>query len=149
MTVRPPAGRRPQGRRRTGSKVPERSAEQVHEVCVRFHAAVELIGGRWTGAILQAVFTGHHRFGRIRAAVPGLSDTMLAQRLRTLEAHELLERRPAGADQAGSGARAGQAGAGHVEYHLTAKGRELSPVIDAMIVWSHRWIPLPGGGGSS
>jgi DNA-binding HxlR family transcriptional regulator len=109
-----------------------RSAVEIHRVCTRFHAAIELIGGRWTGAILRAVFTGQHRFAHIRAAVPGLSDTMLAQRLRTLEAHGLLER------------RVGAAGpAGQIEYHLTQKGRELGPVIDALIGWSHRWIPLP------
>ncbi|WNI19400.1 winged helix-turn-helix transcriptional regulator [Actinacidiphila sp. ITFR-21] len=110
----------------------EGSGAGVHQVCERFHAAIELIGGRWTGAILRAVFTGQHRFAHIRAAVPGLSDTMLAQRLRTLEAHGLLERRAAGT---GSAAQP--------EYHLTRKGEELGPVLDAVIAWSHRWITLP------
>jgi DNA-binding HxlR family transcriptional regulator len=104
----------------------------VHQVCERFHSAIELIGARWTGAILRAVFTGQHRFARIRAAVPGLSDTMLAQRLRTLEEQGLLERRP------------GPGPAAQAEYHLTAMGAELEPVLDAVIAWSHRWIPLRG-----
>lgn len=108
----------------------EESAAEVRQVCERFHAAIELIGGRWTGAILRVVFTGRHRFAHIRAAVPGLSDTMLAQRLRTLEAQGLLER------------RAGAAGPALSEYHLTRKGRELEPVLESVIVWSHRWIPL-------
>ncbi|MYS24999.1 transcriptional regulator, partial [Streptomyces sp. SID4948] len=102
-------------------------------MCERFHAAIELIGGRWTGAILRVVFTGQHRFAHIRAAVPGLSDTMLAQRLRTLEAHGLLERRVGPAGSAGS---AGPAGPAQIEYHLTDKGRELGPVLDAVIAWS-------------
>lgn len=106
-------------------------AAEVRRVCERFHAAIELIGGRWTGAILRAVFTGSHRFAHIRAAVPGLSDTMLAQRLRTLEEHGLLER------------RVGPSGPNQVEYRFTAKGEELEPVIDAVIAWSHRWIQLP------
>lgn len=110
----------------------ETAAVEIHQVCRRFHAAIELIGGRWTGAILRVVFTGQHRFAHIRAAVPGLSDTMLAQRLRTLEARGLLER------------RVGPAGAGQVEYHLTEMGRELGPVLDSVVAWSHRWIPLPG-----
>lgn len=109
----------------------EGSTAPIHQVCERFHAAIELIGGRWTGAILRAVFTGQHRFAHIRAAVPGLSDTMLAQRLRTLEEHGLLER------------RVGPAGPTQVEYLLTDKGRELEPVLDALIAWSHRWISLP------
>jgi DNA-binding HxlR family transcriptional regulator len=116
--------------------MPEASAAEIHQVCERFHAAIELIGGRWTGAILRAVFTGQRRFAHIRAAVPGLSDTMLAQRLRTLEAHGLLERRVGAA---------GPAGSAPIEYHLTPKGEELGPVLDAVIAWSHRWIPLPGG----
>ncbi|BBB02092.1 putative transcriptional regulator [Actinacidiphila reveromycinica] len=107
------------------------AAIEIHRVCARFHAAIELIGGRWTGAILRAVFTGQHRFAHIRAAVPGLSDTMLAQRLRTLEESGLLER------------RAGAGGQSAAEYHLTDKGRELDPVLEAVIAWSHRWIPLP------
>lgn len=117
---------------RAGAEVSEAAAAEVHQVCERFHAAIELIGGRWTGAILRAVFTGQHRFARIRTAVPGLSDTMLAQRLRTLEAEGLLER------------RAGAGGPAHVEYHLTPMGRELEPVLEAVRTWAHRWIPLPG-----
>lgn len=115
-----------------GPGAPEAAAAGARQVCERFHAAIELIGGRWTGAILRAVFTGQHRFARIRAAVPGLSDTMLAQRLRTLEAEGLLERRP------------GPGGPAHVEYHLTPMGRELEPVLEAVRTWAHRWIPLPG-----
>jgi DNA-binding HxlR family transcriptional regulator len=55
---------------------------------------------------------------------------MLSQRLRTLEEHGVLER------------RVGPSGPTQVEYHLTDKGRELEPVLEAVIAWSHRWIPL-------
>jgi DNA-binding HxlR family transcriptional regulator len=105
--------------------------DQVHQVCGRYHAAIELIGARWTGAILRALFTGQHRYAQIKAAVPGLSDTMLAERLRSLEADGLIERRviPTSPVQ--------------VEYRLTDKGRDLEPVLDAVISWSHKWIPLP------
>lgn len=109
------------------------AVDEVHQVCERFHAAIELIGGRWTGAILRVVFTGSHRFAHIRAAVPGISDTMLAQRLRVLEANGLLER------------RVGPPGPAQVEYHLTDQGRELEPVLDSIVAWSHRWIPLKDG----
>jgi DNA-binding HxlR family transcriptional regulator len=105
---------------------------EVHPVCERFHAAIELIGARWTGAILRVLFTDQHRYAQIKAAVPGLSDTMLAERLRTLEADGLVERRviPSSPVQ--------------VEYHLTDKGLDLAPVLEAVVSWSHRWIPLPG-----
>jgi DNA-binding HxlR family transcriptional regulator len=104
---------------------------EVHPVCERFHAAIELIGARWTGAILRVLFTDQHRYAQIKAAVPGLSDTMLAERLRSLEADGLVERRviPSSPVQ--------------VEYHLTDKGFDLEPVLEAVVSWSHRWIPLP------
>ena len=66
--------------------------DEVHKVCVRFHTAIELLGARWTGAVLRALLTGSHRFADIKAAVPNLSDTMLSQRLRELEAAGILER---------------------------------------------------------
>lgn len=92
---------------------------------------MELIGARWSGAILRAVFTGQHRFAGIKAAVPGISDTMLAQRLRELEAASVLERSVVSTSPT------------VVEYRLTERGRELSPVMDALLAWSHRWIELP------
>jgi DNA-binding HxlR family transcriptional regulator len=103
----------------------------VHPVCTRFHAAIELIGARWSGTVLQALFTGSHRFADIRAAIPGVSDMMLTRRLRELEAAGLVERRVVPLSPV------------HVEYHLTQMGREARPVLDAVIAWSHKWIPLP------
>ncbi|GAB2832828.1 helix-turn-helix domain-containing protein [Actinoallomurus bryophytorum] len=103
---------------------------EIHPVCTRFHAAIELIGARWTGAILRVLFTDQHRYAQIKAAIPGVSDTMLAERLRTLEADGLVERRvlPTSPVQ--------------VEYRLTTKGLDLEPVLDAVLSWSHKWIPL-------
>jgi DNA-binding HxlR family transcriptional regulator len=103
----------------------------VRRVCTRFHIAIELIGTRWTGAILRAIFTDQHRYAQIKAAVPGLSDTMLAQRLRTMEAEGLIRRQVIPSAPVG------------VEYHLTTMGRELEPALAALIGWSHKWIPLP------
>lgn len=109
----------------------------IHVVCARFHAAVELIGTRWSGAILWALFTGHHRYAEIRAAVPGVSDTMLSQRLRQLRDGQLVERTviPGSPVQ--------------VEYHLTVRGEELAPVLESIASWSHRWIPRPDDPGAS
>jgi DNA-binding HxlR family transcriptional regulator len=105
----------------------------VHPVCARFHAAVELIGAKWSGAVLQALFTGSHRFAELRAAIPGVSDTMLTRRLRELEDAGLVQRRVMATSPV------------HVEYHLTQMGSEAGPVLEAIIGWSHRWIPLPAG----
>jgi DNA-binding HxlR family transcriptional regulator len=107
---------------------------EVHAVCTRFHTAIELLGARWAGAILRALFTGSHRFADIRAAIPGVSDVMLTRRLRDLEEAGLIERQVIPDSPV------------HVEYHLTEMGRDAGPVLDAVIAWSHRWIPVPPGG---
>ena len=61
-------------------------------VCPHFHAAIELVGKRWTGAILDALREGPMRFAVLGRAVPGLSDRLLSQRLRELEQEGLLQR---------------------------------------------------------
>jgi DNA-binding HxlR family transcriptional regulator len=77
------------------------------------------------------IFKGAHRYAEIKAAIPGVNDTMLARRLRELEAAGLIERRVIDTSPV------------KVEYHLTVKGGELRPVIDELMIWSHKWIPLP------
>jgi DNA-binding HxlR family transcriptional regulator len=106
----------------------------VHPVCARFHTAIELIGAKWSGAVLQALFTGARRFTDIKTAIPGVSDMMLTRRLRELEDAGLVERHVMPTSPV------------HVEYQLTQMGREAGPVLDAIIAWSHRWIPLPPDG---
>lgn len=99
--------------------------------CPRYHHAVELIGKRWTGAILRAMFAGASRFCELTGAVPELSDRMLSERLKELEAEGIVQRtvRP--------DARA------RVAYHLTEKGRALEPVLDALADWAESWVPAP------
>src|SRR5260370_10301780 len=104
---------------------------EVHPVCARFHAAIELIGAKWSGAVLQALFTGSHRFADIRAAIPGVSDIMLTRRLRELEDAGLVERRVMPTSPV------------HVEDHLTQMGREDGPVLHAVIRWAPKRIPTP------
>jgi DNA-binding HxlR family transcriptional regulator len=106
----------------------------VHPVCARFHTAIELIGAKWSGAVLQALFTGTRRFTDLKTAIPGVSDMMLTRRLRELEDAGLVERRVMPTSPV------------HVEYQLTQMGREAGPVLDAIIAWSHKWIPLPADG---
>ena len=100
----------------------------THITCSRFNHAVELIGGRWSGAILQSVLGGQTRYAEIKLAVPGLSDAMLAQRLRVLEAEGLLERCVLPTSPV------------RVEYHPTAKGLALAPVLEAIANWAEQWV---------
>jgi DNA-binding HxlR family transcriptional regulator len=62
------------------------------EACRGFQTAIELVGRRWSGAILLAVSLGAERFGQIIAVVDGLSDRLLSQRLKELEAEGLVVR---------------------------------------------------------
>jgi DNA-binding HxlR family transcriptional regulator len=96
-------------------------------VCPHFHAAIELIGKRWTGAIVCALTEGPLRFGELARAVPGLSDRLLSQRLRELEEEGLVEREV----EAGTPVR--------VTYSLTKKGAELDPAIQELRAWACRW----------
>jgi DNA-binding HxlR family transcriptional regulator len=96
-------------------------------VCPHFHAAIELIGKRWTGAIVCALTERPMRFGELRGVVPGLSDRLLSQRLRELEDEGLVEREV----EAGSPVR--------VTYSLTEVGRGLGPSIHELKAWALQW----------
>jgi DNA-binding HxlR family transcriptional regulator len=99
--------------------------------CPKYHHAVEVIGRRWTGAIIRAMLAGATRFTEIAAAVPGLSDRLLSERLRELEAEGIVERRVYPQIPV------------RIEYSLTEKGRELAPVVDALSEWADRWAEQP------
>jgi DNA-binding HxlR family transcriptional regulator len=94
--------------------------------CPNFHRTVELIGRRWTGAILLVMQGGAlDRFAAIRNAVPGLSDRLLVERLRELEAEGIVARTE---DARG------------IRYRLTGKGIALLPVIAALSEWTQDWL---------
>jgi DNA-binding HxlR family transcriptional regulator len=96
--------------------------------CPRFHRAVELIGRRWTGAVIRALVGGPLRFNELLAMVPGLSDRLLSERLRELERERIVERTVAPGPPV------------RVEYALTERGAELEPAIRAISAWAERWI---------
>jgi DNA-binding HxlR family transcriptional regulator len=98
------------------------------DLCPRFHVAVELIGGRWTGAIINRLLSGRARFNELRAAVPEISDRMLSERLRALETEGLVTRTVVPETPV------------RVEYELTSKGRGLQESLDAIGKWASRWI---------
>ncbi|MGH7526641.1 MAG: winged helix-turn-helix transcriptional regulator [Gemmatimonadales bacterium] len=96
--------------------------------CPHFHKAVELIGRRWSGAILREMLAGATRFTQISGAVPDLSDRMLSERLKELEAEGMVERRVLPETPV------------RVDYQLTEKGRALEPVVVAIDSWADRWL---------
>jgi DNA-binding HxlR family transcriptional regulator len=98
--------------------------------CPRYHKAVEVIGKRWTGAILRAMLLDVTRFADLRSVVPGLSDRMLTERLKELQEEGIVERIVHPETPV------------RIEYRLTEKGRELHAVVYALSRWADRWIPL-------
>jgi DNA-binding HxlR family transcriptional regulator len=105
---------------------------EISPVCSRFHRAIELIGSRWTGAILQTLLQGKTRYASIKGAVPDITDRMLSERLRSLEAEGLVLRAVIPETPV------------KVEYELTKKGRELQNALREIASWAERWIPLEG-----
>jgi DNA-binding HxlR family transcriptional regulator len=111
--------------------------DSPHPVCSRFHQAVELIGGRWTGAIIQTLLQGKTRYASIKSAIPDITDRMLSERLRSLESEELLTRRVVPESPV------------RVEYELTEKGRSLQSSLKEIGAWAERWISLEDDGESA
>ena len=101
--------------------------------CPLYHQAVELIGRRWTGAILRAMMAGATRFSDITAAIPALSDRLLSERLKELEQHGIVSRTVIPNTPV------------RIEYRLTDKGLALSGVVEAISVWAANWL-LPDTG---
>lgn len=108
------------------------SSLPVSQVCSRFHRAIELIGSRWTGAILQTLLQGKTRYAAIKGAIPDLTDRMLSERLRSLEGEGLVIRSVIPDSPV------------RVEYGLTQKGLELQNALREIGSWAERWIPLEG-----
>jgi DNA-binding HxlR family transcriptional regulator len=97
--------------------------------CPKYHQAIELIGRRWTGAIVSVLIHSQTlRFGEIAEAVPELSDRLLSARMKELERYGIVRRtvhpgRPV-----------------RVEYELTEMGRELAPAVRELERWARRWL---------
>jgi DNA-binding HxlR family transcriptional regulator len=97
--------------------------------CPYYHEAVELIGRRWTGAIVSVLIQRTTlRFGEIAESVPELSDRLLSERMKELEARGVVTRtvRP------GRPVR--------VEYELTEMGRALEPAVQELERWARQWL---------
>src|SRR5438309_5272781 len=99
-------------------------------LCARFHRASELIGRRWTGAIIFVLLKSRCRFATLRGAIPDITDRMLSERLQELEQEGIVERTVVPDTPV------------RVEYALTRKGRALAAAIDAIADWAHKWVEV-------
>jgi DNA-binding HxlR family transcriptional regulator len=101
------------------------------QLCHRFHRAVELVGRRWNGAIIFLLLQDRARFAQLRAAIPGITDRMLAERLHELEAEGVIVRTVLPETPV------------RVEYALTKKGRALAGALGAIGQWAEKWLTEP------
>ena len=93
-----------------------------------FQRAIELIGKRWTGAVVRALMPGPARFNQLLSGIPGISDRVLTERLRELESESIVERLV----DPGPPVR--------VSYRLTSRGHALEPVLNSVSDWAESWL---------
>jgi len=96
-----------------------------------FQRGIELIGKRWTGAVVKALIQQPARFNQLLAGIPGISDRVLTERLRELETEGIVERLV----DPGPPVR--------VSYRLTSRGRALESVLAAVSDWAESWLVTP------
>ena len=102
-------------------------SRKVPELCTNFHRASELIGRRWSGAIIYVLLKSRCRFATLREAIPDITDRMLSERLQELEHCGIVERTVIPETPV------------RVEYSLTKKGRALMPVVNSIAEWAEKW----------
>jgi DNA-binding HxlR family transcriptional regulator len=97
-------------------------------LCSKFESAFELLGKRWTGLIIHGLMSGPKRFKDISEMIPNMSDRMLAERFKELEAAGVLTRHVYPETPV------------RIEYDLTDKGRGLGPVMEEVQKWADSWV---------
>ena len=106
----------------------EAAVEPRSACCPQYHQAIELVGKRWTGAIVAVLLEGPARFSEIKDCVPDLSDRLLSERLKELEAQGIVDRLVLDGNPP------------RVQYLLTQKGMALEPAIDSLKAWARTWL---------
>lgn len=96
--------------------------------CPLYHEAVELVGRRWTGAILRVLMDGPLRFSEIAASIPELSDRLLSERMKELESRGIVRRTVIPGPPL------------QVRYELSVMGHDLEPALAELQTWARRWL---------
>ena len=96
-------------------------------MCQHFQRAAELVGKRWNPQVVRALQTGATRFGELRNAISQISDALLSERLKELEAEGIVTRTVIPDTPV------------RIEYTLTERGRDLTNVMDELGRWAERW----------
>jgi len=103
--------------------------QDITPYCPLYRQAIELIGRKWSGAIIRALLAGSTQFSEFSVIIPGVSDRLISVRLKELEANGIVERvvipeKPV-----------------KIQYRLTDKGRALGEVVVAITDWAEAWMP--------
>lgn len=98
------------------------------ELCPKFESAFQLLGKRWTGLIIRVLLDGPKRFKDISALIPNVSDKVLAERFKELEAAGILERNVYPETPV------------RIEYTLSEKGRMLKSTMDEVQKWAEAYM---------
>jgi DNA-binding HxlR family transcriptional regulator len=113
-----------------------RSKARSHDavpICRHFGRAARIVGQRWNPQILRVLLEGPARFGGLRAAIPGISDHVLSERLKALEAERIVRREVIPETPV------------RIEYSFTEKGAALADAIGALARWAEEWAREPSG----
>ncbi|CAH8771674.1 winged helix-turn-helix transcriptional regulator [Paenibacillus dendritiformis] len=97
-------------------------------MCPRFESAFCVLGKRWNGLLIQVLLSGPKRFKDISALIPAMSDKMLSERMKDLEAAGIVVRNVYPETPV------------RIEYELTDKGLALQPVMEAIQHWAETWV---------
>ncbi len=105
-------------------------------ICEHFQRAAELIGKRWNPQLVRALQAGVTRFSDLKSSIPHISDALLSERLKELEAGGIVTRTVTPDTPV------------RIAYGLTERGRDLSKVMDELGQWAERWATKEPAGRS-
>lgn len=105
-----------------------RTMRPVHDANCAVACTAEIIGSKWTAVIIHDLSEGARRFSELERACAGISPRTLSERLDMLERENLVVRHSFPESPP------------RVEYELTAKGKALLPIIQAMSAFGHEWL---------
>src|ERR1700722_18577512 len=129
MTTQIRAGEPASASRETGAAPDETMTRRAGGGCCPFyHEAVELVGRRWTGAILRVLMDGPLRFSEVSQTIPELSDRLLSERMKELESRGLVKRTVIPGRPLGD------------RYELSGRARGLELAMTEIETWAQRWL---------
>ncbi len=103
---------------------------QIYRSSCPIACSLDLIGDRWTLVVIRdMMFLGKQRFEEFLESPEGISTNILANRLKSLEEMDLVEKQPYSNHSR------------RMNYQLTERGKSLRPVLKAMIDWGLKHIP--------